>query len=219
MSERGIAADRDALDHVGIKRALGEKMIAGVRTFVGPVLREQLLRRLLEDPDEFVPDDFAFRLRIGHALEQLEETLRGIDVFESDLEIFAENALHDLGFVFAQEPVVDEDAGELVADRLVQERRGDRRIDPAAQAEHDFLVAHLPPHARAGLVDERAHRPIHRAVADAEDEILDDLLAARRVRHFGMKLQRVDLSCGDPRSRRRENFRYARRRGSLPAGR
>ena len=89
--------------------------------------------------------------------------------------------------------VVDEDAGELVADRLVQKRRRHRRIDAAAQAEHDLSVAHLLPDARAGLFDERAHRPIHRAVADVKDEILENLLAARRVRDFGMKLQAVEF--------------------------
>ncbi len=37
---RGIAADGHALDHVRIKRALREETITGVRSLVGPVLRE-----------------------------------------------------------------------------------------------------------------------------------------------------------------------------------
>ncbi len=36
-----------------------------------------------------------------------------------------------LGLAQAQHPGIDKDAGQLVADRVVQQRRGDRRIDPA----------------------------------------------------------------------------------------
>ena len=132
--------------------------------------------------------------------------------FSLIMKIFAENALHHFFLVRAQQTVVDENAGELIADRLVQKRRHDRRIDAAAQAEHDFLVAHLLPDARAGFLDERAHRPIHRAVADVKDEVLEDLLAARRVRDFGMKLQSVEFSLRIFDRGERRNFRCARRR-------
>jgi prepilin-type N-terminal cleavage/methylation domain-containing protein len=54
--------------------------------------------------------------------------------------------------------------------------------------------AHLLPHALAGLIDEGTHRPIHRAVADAEEEILNDLLPAGRMRNLGMKSQREELA-------------------------
>ena len=40
-----------------------------------------------------------------------------------DVEILAEHVLHAFRFAFAQQPVVDEYAGELVADGLVDERR------------------------------------------------------------------------------------------------
>ncbi len=180
----------------GIKRALGEETVAGVRTLVGVILRQQFLCCPLEHPNELGPDHLPFRLGISHAGEQLEKTFRRIDVFEFDLKILDEDSLHRLGLVFAQQSVVNEDAGELIANRLVQKRRRHRRIDAAAQPEHDFLVAHLLADALTGFVNERAHRPIHRAMADAEEEILDDLVAARGVRHFGMKLKRVELLRG-----------------------
>ena len=53
-------------------------------------------------------------------------TISGIYDFERHVDVAAEG-LGDLGgLVLAQEAVVDEDAGELVADRLVDEKRGDR---------------------------------------------------------------------------------------------
>ena len=56
-----------------------------------------------------------------------------------------------LGLVHAHEAVVDEDAGQLIADRLVDEDRGDRRIDPAAEAADHPLASHL----RADFGDHR----------------------------------------------------------------
>ena len=56
---------------------------------------------MLKDGDEFVADNFAFRFRIGHAFERVEETLGGINIFEFDVKIFAEDALHHFFFARA----------------------------------------------------------------------------------------------------------------------
>ena len=48
-----------------------------------------------------------------------------------------------VAFVQAQQAVVDEHAGELVADGAVDQRRDHRRIDAARQAEDHLLAAHL----------------------------------------------------------------------------
>ena len=56
------------------------------------------------------------------------------------LEVLGELLDDRLRFVLAQQAVVDEDAGELRADRLVQQRGDDRRIDAARQAA-DHAVA------------------------------------------------------------------------------
>ena len=46
------------------------------------------------------------------------------------------------------EPGVDEDAGELVPDGLVDERRGHGRVDAARQGAQHPVAAHLGPHRR-----------------------------------------------------------------------
>ena len=122
---RGIPIDRHALDHVRIKRALGEKFVTAVFTRAFPaIFLEQFLGRLLKYPNEFVADDFSFGFWIGHAFEQREETLTRIHVFQTHMEIFAENALHDFFLARAQQTIVHKDTCKLVADRLVQKRRG-----------------------------------------------------------------------------------------------
>ena len=101
-------------------------------------------------------------------------------------------ALHNLrGFVLPQQSVVDEDARQPIADRVVHEHRRDRRIDAAAQAADDAPVADLLADARHRLLDERRHRPVAAAAAFAEGEVAQDLEAALGVRHLGMEQQRV----------------------------
>jgi len=51
---------------------------------------------------------------------------------ERDVVVVAEQP-HDLSaFVLAHQAMIDEDAGELIADRLMNEHGGDRRIAAAA---------------------------------------------------------------------------------------
>ena len=61
-----------------------------------------------------------------------EEALLGVDGDERDLEVVAERGDDLLALVLAHQAVVDEDAGQLVADRAVHEQRGDARVDAAA---------------------------------------------------------------------------------------
>jgi hypothetical protein len=70
---RRVAADRNALDHVRVERALREKMIPAMaaRTVRG-VFRQQLFGRMLKDIDEFASDDFSFLFRIGDALQRFQ---------------------------------------------------------------------------------------------------------------------------------------------------
>jgi hypothetical protein len=46
--------------------------------------------------------------------------------------------------VFAHQAVVDQDAGELVAHRLVDQQRGDRGIHAARQRADHLALADLP---------------------------------------------------------------------------
>ena len=62
-------------------------------------------------------------------VQALEKRSAASDVHERHVEVLPER-LHDLcRLVLAQEAVVDEDARQLLADRLVDEERSDRRVD------------------------------------------------------------------------------------------
>ena len=98
-----------------------------------------------EGLDEEVPDDAALLLGIDHAGERVEEALARVDDRQRDAEALAEDPLDLLRLVLAQQAVVDQDAVQLVADRAVHERRGDRRIHAARKPADDAARRRLAP--------------------------------------------------------------------------
>ena len=114
----GLAAGR--FDHVGVDRALRQPFGVGALLGFG-----------LEDFDELAADDLALLLGVGNALQVPHELLGGVDVDDAHAEVAGKGTHHLLGFVEAQQAVVDEDAGQLVTDGAMQQRGNDRGIDPA----------------------------------------------------------------------------------------
>jgi hypothetical protein len=113
-------------------------------------------------------------------------------VHHLDAEIAGKGVHHLLGFVEAQQAVIDEDAGQLVADRAVDQRRRHRRIDAARKAENDLLAAHLRTNPVDCLGDVIGHVPVVSAAADVAHEAADDFLALEGVGDLGMELHGVE---------------------------
>ena len=130
--DRRAAGERHALDDVGIERALRQELGAA-----------DLLRLLLEHLDEQPADGLALGLRIGLAFERADEAVGRVDVDQRDVVVAAEHRHHLLRLVLPHQAVVDEDAGQLLADRLVDQHRGDGGIDAARQAADDAALADL----------------------------------------------------------------------------
>jgi len=105
---------------------------------------------------------FAFYFGVGDPCELAQKLLGGIHVYQRNVVMVPEQVDDGLGFIEPQHAVIDEHAGELVADRLVDQHRGHRGIDAAGQAaDHPAL-----PDLRADLLDrflaEGAHGPVRR---------------------------------------------------------
>ena len=68
--------------------------------------------------------------------------------------------------------MIDEDAGEAVADGLVQQDGSDRRVDTARESQNDAVVAQLCLQFGHGAVDERCSTPLLARTADVDDKIV-----------------------------------------------
>ena len=155
-------------------------------------------------------------LRVGDARELVEEKLVGFDVHQRDV-VGAAKQRHDLlGFAEPQQAVVDEHAGELIADRLVDQHRGDGEIDAAREAADHPALADLRADFLDRLVLEGAHGPVAGRAGDLAHEIAQQRRALRRVHDFEMELGGVELALlvgddGDRRVRRGGDHAEARR--------
>ncbi len=98
---------RPRFDHVGIERALHEE--ARLAEFV---------RLFFERADELLADYLALVLRIRDPGELRQEALLGLHMHQGDVEVAAEGVLYLVALVLAHQPVVHEDAGELLPTAL-----------------------------------------------------------------------------------------------------
>ena len=96
---------------------------------------------------------------------------------------------HLLALARAHQAVVDEDAGELVADRLVDQHRRDRRIDAAGEAADHPALADPGADRLARLGAERGHRPVALQARDLVDEIADQPRAVGRMATSGWNIR------------------------------
>ena len=94
--------------------------------------------------------------------EQRQVAFFGLHVDQVDVELVAEDVHDLLGLVEPQHAVVDEDAGQLIADRAVQQRGHDAGVDAAGQPADHAIGAHQLANALDGLVDDVDHRPHRR---------------------------------------------------------
>ena len=130
----------------------------------------------------------------------------------------AEQADDLLGLVGAHQAVVDEHAGQLVADRLVDQHRRDRAVDPARQA------ADHPARRRPGRGSRRSWSSRNSAIvqspaqaADVADEIGEQLAAVGRVDDLGVEHQ-SNRSAAPRRWRSRRARLRTGRRSLKPSG-
>ena len=89
--------------------------------------------------------------------------------------------------------MVDEDTGQLVADRLVHEQRGDGGVDAARQRAQHTLLPDLDADPLDLLLDHGRGRPGGPRAGDAVEEVLQHLLAVRRVHDLRVELDAVQV--------------------------
>ena len=117
---RRPAGEADAFDHIGIERALREE-----------IRPAQLCRLFLEYGNKFAANKFALFLWVSDTIKARHKAFLGIHHDQRDVVMIAEQFFDLFAFVKAQKPVIDENAGELIADRLMDQDCSNRAINPA----------------------------------------------------------------------------------------
>ena len=146
----------------------------------------------LEHFDEQAADDLALFFGVGNAFQRPQELLTGIHVDDVQVHVLGEGVHYLRGLVQPQQAVVDEHAGELLADGLVDQRCGYGRIDPSAQAQNDLFLPYGLPDPGHGFRNIFGHLPVAAAAADVLHEAVQELRPLAGVRHLGVELHAVE---------------------------
>ena len=119
-----------AFDHVGVDRSLPQESF--YVALCTRSLRGDMRGLALKDANEFLTDDVSLTLRIGDALQRVQEILGGVDG-DQLYALFPLKGLYDLLWLIqAHQAVVDENAGQLIAYGAMDEHSRHCRVDPAA---------------------------------------------------------------------------------------
>ena len=113
---------------------------------------------------------------------------------QGDVVVIAEQGHHLLGFVVPQEAGVDEDAGQLITNGLMDQDGGDRGVYTARQATDHPALPHLGADLGNHFLTEGGHGPVATQARDLVGEVAQHLGTARGVSHFRMKLDAVEPS-------------------------
>jgi hypothetical protein len=107
------------------------------------------------------------------------------------MKMLAECGDNLFGFTLAQQPVIDKHAGQAITDRLVNDQRRYRRVDPAGEGADHPSVTDLITHPRNRFGNETRRLPVAATSADTKREIAQHVAPETGMHHFGMELDAI----------------------------
>ncbi|SLH08199.1 Uncharacterised protein [Mycobacteroides abscessus subsp. abscessus] len=216
LDVRGAGAAA-GLHHIRVERALHQEFHLGLLALGRALLVDDLAHRVLEGPDELPADDLALLLGIGHALQLTEELVHRVDGHQLGTGGRDEILLHLLALARAQQSVIDEHAGQPVADGALHQGGRHRAVHAAGQAADRVAVADLRAHLLHQHIGDVRRCPARRDTRQLVQEPAQHLLAVRGMQHLGVVLHtgqppRAVLERRDRRTRRGAGHLEALRR-------
>ncbi len=128
------------LNHVWVNGPLGQKVNSAALLFG---LCHQTCGCFFKDPDELRADDLSLGLRVGDAFQRTQETFHRVNSDEADAKSFRVVAFDLFALPTSQQTVVNEHAGQLVPNGLVNQRRSHRGVHAPGQSRDHTSVTHL----------------------------------------------------------------------------
>ena len=189
-----------ALDHVGIERALGQEP--------GPGDSRRLAGKAV---DEGLADPAPLLLGLGHTGKDIEKPRFGGHHVQIAAEVGGELLDHRGRLTLSQQAVVDQDAGELIADRPAEQGCHHGGVHATGETTDHPVAAHSLPQRVDHRGGEVVEPPGTRAAAGGLEEVGEDLPAGRRVGDLGMELKPEHRQAPVPDGRQRAGGRAGQR--------
>ncbi len=175
------------LDDVGIDGALSQVLD---RLAIGL----KLLRHGKELFPELRADDAALLLGLGHTSQKLGIAVFGVDVDKVDVKLLGEDLLHLLGLALAQQAVVDEHAGHLLAHGASAQCSHDGGVDTTGQGQNHAAIADLLAELGRHGLGQVVHAPVGLQAADLKQEVAQQLLTVLGMLDLRVELRGEDLA-------------------------
>ena len=179
------------LDDVGVQGTLDQELHLATG---GADLFDDLLLGGLERANEFATNDLALGFRVGDSGQSGQESLGLVAGDDADAHAARVVVFDLLALARTQQTVIDEKAGELIADSLVNQRRGHGGIHATGECTNHLRVTDLLADLRDLLVNNRVRRPRGFNSRALVEEVLQSILAELRVADLGVPLQAVEVT-------------------------
>ena len=111
-----------------------------------------------------------------------------------NIEMVAEQPDHLFAFTGAHHAGININAGQLLANRFVQQHCHHRAVNATGQAANHAPLANMCANIGNRLVAKRRHAPIALTTGNSMGEVFKHFRAIGRMHHFGMKLHAVNLA-------------------------
>ena len=133
-------------------------------------------------------------LRLRDALEIRKEAFGSVGTNETHREEMAEDMADLIAFSFAEKTVVHKNAGEALADSLIDQGGNNGGVHAAGQSQqHGAIFPDSFLYLLNGGLGVGAHGPVAGAAAEAEEEVTDQHGAFLSMSHFRMELHTADF--------------------------
>mmetsp|Transcript_36144 Transcript_36144/g.61620 ORF Transcript_36144/g.61620 Transcript_36144/m.61620 type:complete len:405 (+) Transcript_36144:570-1784(+) len=178
---------RNTLNNIRIKSSLEQEITSSCISL-------NFLCLLLEDVDECPTNDLTFLFGIGNTLEQIQESIFGINTSKVDMAVISHSLENIHGLILSQASIIYQYRMESIPDGPCHQNGGHRRINATT---HSTNYMSIRTNFSANLLNEFVgiirHDPVLLRFGDGDYEVFKNILAKGRVCHFWVELQSPHL--------------------------
>ena len=134
----------------------------------------------------------ALILRINHTAKSRQESFAGIHIDQIHPHILLEGVVDPRCLFPAQQPSIDKNAGQLIADGTVNQGGHDCRVNPSGESADDLACPYLILDPLYALDNKAARGPSTTTATDLIEKVLQNILTLGCMSYLRMELQADD---------------------------
>ena len=160
-----------------------------------PVYILQFFGFCLEHFDKGITDNFPLLFRVIDTGKPGEKQFLGISTDHMHAHVLTEGGHHLIAFFQAQQAVIDEDTGQLIAYRFVKQCRHHRRIDATGKPQQHLIGSYPGSNFSDGIFNNIDGCPQGITVADLAHKPFQNSQPLQSMSYLRVKLNPIERTC------------------------